>query len=410
MGGRYGQTWLASLPVSRTVTLVLVDEVGAPLGVLPPFAVDIPYWPEVAGVVAAARERFGVEVAVLRMLSAERPIPHGGAVTYLAQATGIPDVYAGPVEVDLSDHPHRADYARPGGPTESLRWAALALEVGGRGPVTEAIQQRTWNLSAIWRLETPSASVWLKHVPHFFDHEPTVLRWIAENVAESGEDQRVPRVLGSLGGRMLLDHVVGDDLYDAGPEIRDAIAADMHGIQVVAADHTADLLGAGVPDRRPTNLTADIARVVTEHGGADARLDALVTGIDDRLAKVASCGLPDTLVHGDLHPGNVRSDGRSRTLIDWGDSFIGHPAFDILRLTEELDEPDANHLIDTWAARWRAAAPGCDPYLAVELMRPVAALRNAAVYAHFLDNIEPAEHPYHAADVGFWLTRAAEFA
>ncbi len=388
------------------MTLVLVDEGGAPLGVLPPFAVDIPYWPEVAELIAAAGERFGVEVAVLRILSAERPIPHGGAVTYLAQATEIPDIHAGPVEVDLSEHPTRADYARPGGPTETLRWAALALEERGRGPVTQAIQQRTWNLSAIWRLETPSGSVWLKHVPHFFDHEPTVLRWIAE----SGEDQPVPPLLGSLGGRMLLDHVEGVDLYDAGPEIRDAIAADLHPIQVMAALNTTDLIGAGVPDRRPANLTSDIAGAVTEHGRTDARLDALVAGIDERLAKVASCGLPDTLVHGDLHPGNVRSDGRRRTLIDWGDSFVGHPAFDILRLTEELDEPDANHLIDTWAARWRAAAPGCDPHLAVELLRPVAALRNAAVYAHFLDNIEPAEHPYHAADVGFWLSRAAEFA
>jgi hypothetical protein len=42
-------------------------------------------------------------------------------------------------------------------------------------------------------------------------------------------------------------------------------------------------------------------------------------------------------------------------------------------------------------------------------LRPIAALRNAAVYAHFLDNIEPSEHPYHAADVPFWLAEAARW-
>jgi len=40
------------------------------------------------------------------------------------------------------------------------------------------------------------------------------------------------------------------------------------------------------------------------------------------------------------------------------------------------------------------------------LLRPVAALRNAAAYAHFLANIEPVEHRYHAADVGAWLAVA----
>ena len=34
-------------------------------------------------------------------------------------------------------------------------------------------------------------------------------------------------------------------------------------------------------------------------------------------------------------------------------------------------------------------------------------LVNAAVYAGFLDNIEPSEWPYHAADVEDWLRRAA---
>ncbi len=390
--------------MSRTVTLALVDRGGVPLGVLPPFTVDIPYWPEVADVVATARERFAVDVAVLRILSTERPVPHGGAVTYLAETNEIPAVYAGQIGVDLADHSNRADYAKPGGPAASLRWAAQTLDVRGRGPVTRAVQQRTWNLSAIWRLESPTGTVWLKQVPHFFAHEPTVLRWIAEN----GENLAVPTLLGSRDGRMLLDHVDGEDMYGAGPEIRDAIAADLHPIQQKAAGRVTELLDAGVPDRRPGTLAEDIAAVVAQHGDGDARLGGLVAGLDERLAKIASCGLPDTLVHGDLHPGNVRSDGRSRVLIDWGDSFVGHPAFDILRLTEELAVGDAGMLVDAWADRWRATVSDSDPHLAVELMRPVAALRNAAVYAHFLDHIEPAEHPYHAADVGIWLARAAD--
>jgi hypothetical protein len=63
-----------------------------------------------------------------------------------------------------------------------------------------------------------------------------------------------------------------------------------------------------------------------------------------------------------------------------------------------------------WAKLWREAVPGCDPQAAVEALRPVAALRNAAAYASFLANIEPNEHPYHAADVPFWLGEAQRIA
>jgi len=45
-----------------------------------------------------------------------------------------------------------------------------------------------------------------------------------------------------------------------------------------------------------------------------------------------------------------------------------------------------------------------DPFVAWR--NPNSTLRNAAVYSNFLNNIEPSEHPYHAADVPFWLAEA----
>jgi len=148
--------------------------------------------------------------------------------------------------------------------------------------------------------------------------------------------------------------------------------------------------------------------MVARHGGGDPRLTDLVDGLGERFARVAAYGLPDTLVHGDLHPGNVMGDGDRRVVIDWGDSHISNPAFDALRLTDGLAEGDASTVLDAWAAHWRG--PGTDPEATVELLRPVAALRAAAAYADFLDAIEPSEHPYHASDVSFWLERAAELA
>jgi hypothetical protein len=73
--------------------LVLVDGAGAPLGALPPFEVPTPWWQDASDVVVGARQRYGIEVTVLRILASNQPAPHGGAVTYLVECpAGRPDV------------------------------------------------------------------------------------------------------------------------------------------------------------------------------------------------------------------------------------------------------------------------------------------------------------------------------
>lgn len=377
------------------MTLVLLDDTGVLLGALPPFTVPMPWWQEVSDVVAAVRARDGLDVQVLRLLDGAgdgRPAA-GGRVTYLAQVCGRPAVAVEPADPDLSPHPRRAAYARPGAPAASVGWATDALAALGT-PGAVAIQQRTWNLSAIWRLDAGGAPVaWLKQVPRFFGHEPAALSLVAGYAPGL-----VPPLLAAGDeGRMLLAHVPGEDRHDAGADVCARIAEAFHPVQARFAGRIDDLLGAGLPDGR---LSAEpLRRVAEPYLDTVDGLRDLIAGLPRRLDAVAACGLPDTLVHGDLHPGNTRFDGDRPVILDWGDATAGHPAHDILRLTGGLADADAAALIADWAARWRADAPGCDPERAVELMRPVAALRSAVVYAGFLAAIEPAEWPYHASDV-----------
>ncbi|WBC10072.1 aminoglycoside phosphotransferase family protein [Micromonospora sp. WMMA1947] len=399
--------------MSRTVSLVLLDSAGRPLGALPPFAVPEPWWQEVASIVDAVRQRHGLEVAVLRLLDADRPAPPGGHVRYLAQvvdAPGVPlepavnalGVPLEPATVDLAPHPLRQPWAEAGGPARSVAWATGELRRLGRR-VTAVAQQRTWNLSAIWRLDTDRGPAWLKQLPPFARHEPTVLAFpVGTNSLING-----PVVLAADGeGRMLLADVPGADRYGAGEGERAAVAAEHHSVQWRACGVVGELVAAGVPDLRGARLAGWIHERLA---GYDVSAAAdLLDGLDRRLRQVGDCGLPDTLVHGDLHPGNVRGDDGHRTVIDWADSFVGHPAFDILRLTEAADAAD--RLVDAWARRWRVDVPGSDPRRAVDLLRPVAPLRLAAVYAMFLAAIEPGEHPYHVHDVPAALARAAAVA
>jgi hypothetical protein len=387
--------------VTRTVTLILVDAAGNVLGALPPFVAATPWWQDVS--------EFPDGITVLRLLHADRPAMPGGHVTYLAETSSPPPGLT-PVDLTIEDQPRRFPYAVPGGPQASLTWAYGVL-----GRSLPAKQMRTWNLSSIWRLG--DGSFWLKQVPPFLAHEPAAIR-LVDAVAPGLVP---PLIAAGEQGRMLLAHVPGEDRYGAGADVCSAIAAAFHPVQAHFATHLDDL--AAIPDARRT----DYARVAAPYYDAVPGLRDVIAGLPDRLAALAACGLPDTLVHGDLHPGNARTGdagpsdplvrgdlhpGNARTgdagrvtILDWGDCSIGNPALDIVRLTEHL--PDPAPLLDAWAARWRATIPGCDPHRALDLIRPVAALRGAAVYQHFLDNIEPSERPYHAADVPDCLVAAA---
>ncbi|MEV4622108.1 aminoglycoside phosphotransferase family protein [Asanoa sp. NPDC049573] len=398
--------------MTRFARLVLVDGDGSPLGVLPAYPVAVPWWQEAADVVDGARVHFGIDVTVLRLLSADRPTMPGGTVTYVAECANPPKVLvplaeAG-VDIDAVTAPakNRAPYARPGGPDASIRWATERLTDLGWAGLT-AHQHRTWNLSAIWRLDADGGhQAWLKQVPHFFRHEGAVLRWLGEHAAG-----RAPRLIGEGDeGRLLLAHVPGEDWYDADVQGRHRIGVIAHGIQVTAAQDLDALVAAGLPDHRGPRLAHWIRTMLAPHLPA---VDDVLPDLDERLAKAEAdaCGLPDTLVHGDLHPGNTRVSGDDEpTVIDWGDAFAGSPVFDILRLTESVSDAEATGLRAAWSARWRADVPGCDPDAAIAALRPVAALRSAAVYANFLANIEQSEHPYHAADVPRCLREARQAA
>jgi hypothetical protein len=383
---------------ARTVDLVLVDPERRILGALPPFEAELPWWQECGDVVRLARSLHQVDVVVLRLLRTELPAMPGGRVAYLAEvdrptADRLRGTLA-PVDDELAAlalgrDPRRAAYAEVGGPARSLEWAAAHLGVPAR-----ADQQRTWNLSALWRLSTTDGDqAWLKQVPGFFAHEAAVLAWLARRVPDAAP----PLLAAGDEGRQLLGHVEGDDLYDAGDPTRVAIAEQAHAIQLASVPDLEALVAAGVPDRRGDRLAGWIRAALGGHveGHPASRL---LDRLEGTLGELEACGLPWTLVHGDEHGGNVIAAGDRMVVLDWGDSFVGHPVHDIVTLAGGRGDERAE-VVAAWCALWRRSVPGCDPERALELGRPLSALRSAAVYADFLHRIEATEAVYHRADV-----------
>ncbi len=387
----------------RSARLVLVHE-GTVVGALPPFQLTMPWWPEAGDVVVAARERFGVEVVLLRLVEARSDRPFGGAVTYLAETDRLPGIRLEPWPGDvLSDEPLRAPWARPGGPAMLVGWADEQLGKQGIERVGPAEQMRSWNLSGIWRLPTSRGPVWLKAVPSFFAHEGAVIDWIGSPPA--------PELVARAPGRVLMAQAPGAPNHDTrGPALEPMVQL-LTRLQERAVQRTDELLSIGVPDRRLPTMLGRVESVAEQWAGSlspDERraLATLVADLPRRLAQIDACGVPDTLVHGDFHPGNVVGAPRAYVLIDWGDSFVGHPLIDELAFTQRLDAEDRVVARRWFVDAWRRIAPETDPERAAELLRPVLPLLAAVMYADFCAGIEPHERVYHQSDVGRMLQQA----
>ncbi len=414
---------MAPTPVEhppRRVTLVLCTRGTSGhetvLGALPAFDVDVPYWPETRSVVDGARRAHGVDVTVLRVLPAPPGAdPIGGPVTYLAEVPRPPEAPLEPWPGDaLAPDPLRQTWAVPGGPAADLAWADAVLAARGTPRAGRPEQVKSWNLSSVHRLPLPDGAAWLKVVPSFFAHEGAVLARLARLGAAG-----VPRLLAHDGPRVLLDESPGADCYDATGARLLAMVELLVGLQRAWVGRVDELVGLGAVDIRAQALTRAAVdtyqRTAAELDSSSSIrpvLEELLAGLEDRFAAVAACGVPDTLVHGDFHPGNLigGTSGAPLVLLDWGDCGAGHPLLDQAAFTGRLGAADLVAVRATWARLWREAVPGSEPERAAWLLAPIAALRQATVYRMFLDHIEPSERIYHETDPARWLREAARLA
>ncbi|WP_132210973.1 phosphotransferase [Kribbella steppae] len=406
------------------------------VGRAPAFEVGPPWWSEVEEVNRRLDELLGVRTVVLRLVHAdEAEIGRGGRTVYHVQAMGEPrsgvldeTPYDG-WDAIVAPHPLRSTWAEVDGPERIVEWARSFL-----GPV-EPVQVKTWNLSCLLRV--PGA--WAKATSRFASVDADIIEHV-----QRYDETLAPTVLGkSVENRWsLLAHAPGNDCWEpdratvenvvsrwvavqaqlatevdelSTPSLLPGeLTAEANGLtapRLLRGELAAEVDGLTAPRLLPGELTAEVERllsVVPLSSQLRSDVEHLLSKLPSIVAELDTAGLPITLVHGDFHPGNWRSDGTARAIVDWADTFIGHPATDIQRLIGWLPAAKRAHALDVWTTAWKNHVPAADPERALPPTAILVRLLYAVMYQRFLDNIEPAERIYHEDDPASELQAAVE--
>ena len=289
--------------------------------------------------------------------------------------------------------PERPPWARPGWLGGVRTW--LERETARLGYALAAIEQvKQWSISAVLRVRTNGPDLWFKvsaPLPLFVD-EAAVTAELAERFPGYVP---APLAVEAEHGWLLFAEfdVIG---WGASLETRCELFRRFAGLQRRSVSSVDDLLAAGCLDRRLAVLEsqldplfADPVAVARLTPKETSELRRRAPALKQACRRLEAVGLPATLVHGDLHPGNAaRLDGEL-AYFDWTDACVAHPLIDLHSLQWVDDDAVRSALLDAYVTAWDGAV---EPE-ALELARIVTPLHHAVSYSTIVGSLEQSGRP-----------------
>lgn len=298
--------------------------------------------------------------------------------------------------------PQRAPWAIRGWRAEAVAWFSdQARHLGC--PLTGPVEQdRGWGISTVLRAPAGETHLWFKASGTLFRDEPAITRTLARVAPD-----RLPEVLTDNGRAWMVMADFGGAALKGTEEPApwEEALREFARLQIASLDHEDRLLAAGVRDRRLPSLPSAFAALMgidealmPEHPKGLSQdqieeLRGLVPWVEDACERLGRAGIPHTLVHGDLHSGNVAVTPRGPVFFDWSDAAWSHPFFDLVPFfSDGFEGPRADErdrLRDAYLEPWSTlAAPDglCETY---ELAQTVGAAYQAVSYWLIVESLEP---------------------
>ncbi|MEA2579328.1 MAG: hypothetical protein QOE83_220 [Actinomycetota bacterium] len=390
-------------------------------------------WARVERAQSWARDRLGLDIAVLRCLFVE----HDDADQESGDAFLLTELLGGEaplfgswcdeetVSAHLRNELGRAatdrwfTESREGRPAGLQPWEYPGWYASARGWIETTLpgvmdieQFSTWSVSSILRAQTSAGRYYFKAAPTHFRHEASVTKMLAERFPDmipapvSIDDERGWLLTADFGDELASGKgaAVGDGAVEALVALQRRSAVDVHA-----------LLEAGCADRRVAVLSTQI-RELAEDGAAwlSSEILAQLRGawprFKDLCQEAARPPFPDTLVHGDYHGENVALSRGRYLIFDWTDACVAHPFFDmaiILRGAERDSDPSLrDRLRDRYLYGWRDVAEHEEAINWFEQIEPLAAMHQAMSYRRLLGSLDQSERWQFGSALEDWVIRA----
>lgn len=213
----------------------------------------------------------------------------------------------------------------------------------------------------------------------------------------------VPKILAIDEKRNAIIQLGAEPMDDSDPKAVMGMLADLH---IVSIQHVDALKAGGVPDRGLAWLSSCITEMLCdpilelcEKKEPLCLLKGRVREVKGICKRLLDYGIPDTLVHGDCDESNIRrgveEPGSAFSLIDWATCCIGHPFFDLARITVEDDWGNNRYegAKESYFKNWTPFVCHQKMLEAFPLVWPLFLCYNLSILLGMFKMMEPVEQP-----------------
>ena len=421
------RTILVDPPSSEGLPAVRVPTAELPVGDLPETSAPVdaieavlgrsivPLW--MRAVEMAEDEQSGVMV-ILAAAQRDRDETAGRELLAAKAALGTlePEVIRPVVRrwldsLDGRTDPRTAPWTSPGWYPRIAAWIGDRMRRAGTPPID---LPRIVYQSAIGTvLRTPSTAevTFTKSPAPLFHAEARITRALARRTPES-----VPEVIDiepaegwllmrDLGARTLGDLPASEWAPGLGVAAR---------VQRAWIDGQDVLLAAGAARRQMGHLIDRLPGLLDLGGLADRVSPSLqdawpatLPRLIDACHELADIGLPDALIHGDLHPWNVAASDAGLRVFDWSDAAIGPSFLDLAVFLGRTNDIGLRLAMrDAYLDVWSDLVPRDRLERAAELAMAAGAIYQVVTYQTLLPALPPEDAAeFEGADAD-WLGRA----
>ncbi len=300
----------------------------------------------------------------------------------------------------------RPPWALPGWFSEVSAWIENQLSSLGYQQIAPIEYVKNWSISCVLKVPTDAGNFYLKEastLPLFCD-EPVITAELAKLFP-----QNMPKVIGYQDSWLLLEDFGEPIGSKRPPKVRQHVYQLLATMQIASIEHCDRLLQLGCLDRRLEILSKQIELLANDENATSGlsapekdRFQSLVTTLQDYCTQLGSYKIPSTLVHGDLHLGNVTFNQGNYLFFDWTDACISHPFFDFLEffiankskswlinLYHFQSDRSKARLRDYYLSQWQEYESLERLQAAWSLAGVLCLAHHAVTYQHIIATLEP---------------------